>query len=437
MTYTEAVRYVNKLTKFGINLGLKRIRLLLSLVGNPHYYLQFIHIGGTNGKGSTAVMVASILQAAGYRVGLFTSPHLSDYTERISINGEKILHEEFAEIVSRLKPLLDNIAREGNEHPTEFEVNTALAFLYFYENNVDFVVLEVGLGGRVDSTNVVTPLISVITNVGMDHMNYLGNTLKEIAREKAGIIKRGKKVITASCDAEVLKVLQEECRRKYTDLIQVGRDITWKVVKRGTWGQIADILGIKRYYRKLYIPLLGAHQVINAATAVGSIELLEKEGAVTTCEDDIRKGLERVRWPGRFEVISREPYIIIDAAHNFDGALCLRRSLQELFKQRKIVFLIGMLADKERNKVAELLFPLVSAVIVTRPRSTRAGNWRYLAEEFRKYTPNVYSLENPSEALLKALEIASKEEVICITGSFYMIGEMREELLRMFRKFKF
>lgn len=423
--YKEALDYLSGLAKFGVKLGLERIAYLLDVLGNPQKSLSFLHVGGTNGKGSTAAMASNMLQEAGYRVGLFTSPHLTDYCERVMVNSRKISPEDLTLFLARLKPLMNKMVREGYEHPTEFEVLTALAILYFHKEQVDLAVLEVGLGGEYDATNVVTPLVSIITNIGKDHLHYLGKDLKKIARAKAGIIKQRGMVVTAAEQASVLEVFEETCCRQAAKLFRVGRDITWKLSESSTQGQRFHLWGLKEFYPNLESSLIGEHQMVNAATAVGAVELLSLFGFPVS-ETSIRQGLRQTRWPGRLEVLSREPTILIDAAHNYSGALSLRKALGDLFRYRHLIFVLGMLPDKERDRVGSLLAPLASAVVVTKPRHPLASDWKVLATVCKCFTDDVYVIEELALALEKALSLAQKEDLVCITGSFYIIGEARE-----------
>ncbi|MDD4237625.1 MAG: bifunctional folylpolyglutamate synthase/dihydrofolate synthase [Desulfotomaculaceae bacterium] len=425
--FHEAMEYVASLGKFGFNFGLERIEELLSRLGNPHQQLKIIHVGGTNGKGSTTAMLAAILQKAGYRVGTFTSPHLHSYTERFQINGVNIPEASIAALIYELRPHLDAMVAEGFEHPTEFEVATAGAFLYFSREKIDYLVLEVGLGGAIDSTNVAMPLVSVITNVAFDHMDYLGYTIREIAGVKAGIIKPGVPVVTAA-EGEGLEVIKEVSRKNNCRLIRLGQDVTWEHISLSQEKQRFTIRGLRGVYENLTLYLIGRHQQINAATAVAAAELLMELG-VSISAAAVRYGLAATRWPGRLEIMRREPLVLIDGAHNFDGARALRLALEETFPGRSIVLMIGMLGDKERARVAAELAPLARAVVVTRPNSPRAGNWQELAREAERYTPEVYVIEDIGEALNMALSLAGPGEMVCVTGSLYMLAEARELLL--------
>lgn len=426
MHYRQALEYLRNLTKFGMNLGLGRIRELLRRLDNPQLKLKVIHVGGTNGKGSTSSMIASVLQQGGYRVGVFTSPHLSHYTERFCINGEQISPQRLADLITEIKPHLEAMVADGFEHPTEFEVSTALACCYFYQQGVDVAVFEVGLGGAIDSTNVVQPLVSVITNVSMDHTDYLGQTVTEIAQVKAGIIKPGVPVVTAATGA-ALEVIKQNCERQQSPLTVVGECYNWHATKTAELtGQHLTIAGPKQSYTDIVLPLLGEHQQINAVTAVAALEQL-KDFALTP--ELVRQGLARVTWPGRFEVLPGQPTVILDGAHNLAGAQALAKTLQNFFPGRPMVLVLGMLADKERQQVIATLAPLARAIVVTKPNNPRAGAWQQVAHWCRQYVPEIYCLEQVGTAVDQAFALAKPDEIICITGSLYMLAEARAHLM--------
>lgn len=428
MNYEEALAFLKDLTKFGYNFGLGRITQLLSMLGNPHQKLKVIHIGGTNGKGSTAAMVTEILLAAGFKTAIFSSPHLHNYTERMRTNGIEIPRERLASLVTRLRPKLEQMVAEGFEHPTEFEVNTAIALLYFAEEKVDFAVLEVGLGGAIDSTNVVESMVTVITNVGMDHMDYLGNDLKSIATVKAGIIKSHTKVVTATERPTALKIIQETALEKQAELLVLGRDFKIEILSSDLEGVHFNYFGVQNNYHELKIPLLGEHQGINGATAVAVMECLASLGYPIN-EQAIRDGLWKVNWLGRLEVLQRKPYILIDAAHNVDGALTLKKALKDLFSYKSLILVLGMLADKEREKVLSIIAPLADVLIITKPNSPRAGDWERIGDFAKDYVKNIEIIPNIEEAVTKGLSLAGEEDLFCVTGSIYMIAEARELLL--------
>ncbi len=424
MNFDESIEFLRNLTKFGFNFGLNRIEELLRRLGNPHRELRVIHVGGTNGKGSTATMIAGILQAAGYRTGMFTSPHIHSYCERYKIDGMDISRDRIAEMMTVLRPHLEEMVAEGFEHPTEFEVSTALGFLYFYRENVDFLVLEVGLGGAIDSTNVVIPLVSVITNVAMDHMDYLGNSVREIAGVKSGIIKQGIPVVTAADDPDALEVIRKAAGEKGCILVQIGRDVTWQLKNSTPEGQEFDIHTPERVYKNLFISLAGHHQVINAATAVAAVEQLAGNGYVFDAET-VARGLAGARWPARLETVRENPRVVLDGAHNLHGSATLKKALTEVFSYRNLILVFGMLGDKEREKVVAMLAPLAKAVVVTKPNSPRAGDWEKIADEVRKYIDEVYLIEDIRLAVQKGMEMAETEDLVCITGSLYMVAEAR------------
>ncbi|HEC92033.1 MAG TPA: bifunctional folylpolyglutamate synthase/dihydrofolate synthase, partial [Candidatus Atribacteria bacterium] len=299
ITYAEALDYIYNLNKYGIKLGLNNISYLLFLLGNPHKYLNIIHISGTNGKGSTAAIISSILQANGFETGLYTSPHFVDFTERMKINSQNISQEKVCELLERIKPYIEEVSNTtGYNHPTFFEVITAMAFLYFYEEKVDFLVLEAGLGGRLDATNVCQPLISVITRIDYDHTDKLGSSLKEIAREKSGIIKPGKIVISSSQYVEAYKEIKKIANERNSPLFSIGKKINYQIKKTDITGSIFNLKGIYSEYKDLYVSLIGKHQVDNAATAIATMEALRIKG-LNIPTKAIRDGLGKVKWEGR------------------------------------------------------------------------------------------------------------------------------------------
>ncbi|HHT63073.1 MAG: bifunctional folylpolyglutamate synthase/dihydrofolate synthase [Bacillota bacterium] len=425
MNYQESIEYLKSLTTFGINLGLGRIKNLLSRLGSPEKELNFVHVAGTNGKGSTCAMLASILDRSGLKVGLFTSPHIHSYTERIRINGREIREDEISQLITEIRVPLDEMVREGVEHPTEFEVTTALALLYFARQQVDIAILEAGLGGAIDSTNVVMPRLSIITNIGMDHMDYLGLTLEDIARVKAGIIKPGRDVITATDEPQAIRVIKEKAREENAPLWEYGKDFQVEPVSDSLEGQIFNCRVKETYFSGLKITLLGQHQLINASLAVAAAVKLGV-GA-----DAIRKGLAGTEWPCRLEMVRHHPLVVIDAAHNHHGIKVLVQALKDYWPRQRKVLLLGMLADKERDKVVGEIAPLVEKVVVTKPNSPRAGKWQEVAEFVRPYVKKEVVIEEDiSRAVDKALELTGDEEMLLITGSIYMVSEARAHLLQ-------
>ncbi|RJX16797.1 MAG: bifunctional folylpolyglutamate synthase/dihydrofolate synthase [Desulforudis sp.] len=433
MYYDAALEYLRSIAAAGSRLGLNRVLRLLGRLDNPHHGLPCVHVGGTNGKGSVTAMLTAILVAAGYRVGTFTSPHLVDYIERFCLDGKPVEPERLAGLITALQPVLDDAAED--ERLTEFEIHTVLALRLFREEQVDIAILEVGLGGRLDATNVVTPLVSVITNVTYDHMDYLGETLEAIAAEKAGIIKPGVPVVTAA-EGPALGVIEEVCQVGGSRLIWVGRDVRWEAFPAGIEGQAVSVYGIGPAYRNLRIPMLGVHQAVNTACAVTTVNLLNDRG-FPLVESAIREGLAEVRWPGRFEILERDGVtVVLDAAHNAAAAAALGGTLRQVFPQNPVTMVLGVLADKDRERVVAELVPLAAHVVVTRPPTARAGEWRDVAVFAREYGPAVYEIEDYREALAKglslALEIGHHSErvpgVLLITGSIYLLGALRVKL---------
>ncbi|HZK58130.1 MAG TPA: folylpolyglutamate synthase/dihydrofolate synthase family protein, partial [Clostridia bacterium] len=325
MNYEQALDYIHGTYKFGSKLGLENTKYLLGLLGNPHKNLKVIHVAGTNGKGSVSSYIHTILKEEGYKVGLYISPYLEEFTERMIINGKEIPRERLAEVTEVVKEKVEQMVKDGKNHPTEFEVVTAIAFYYYAQENVDFLVLEVGLGGRLDSTNVVgDPLVSVITPIGYDHMEYLGETLEEIAYEKGGIIKEGGFTLLYPQEKEAMGVLENLCNERNNKLFVIDFD-ELTIHRSNMEEQVfsANILG--KSYNNAKIKLAGLHQIYNACTALGAIEILKEHRNINISDEAILGGLGNTKWAGRFEVLQKEPLIIIDGAHNLHGADSLRR----------------------------------------------------------------------------------------------------------------
>ncbi len=427
ITYAEALGYIYNLNKYGIKLGLNNISYLLFLLGNPHKNLNIIHIGGTNGKGSTAAMISSILQANGFKTGLYTSPHLVDFTERMKINSQNISQEKVCELLERIKPYIEEVSNTaGYNHPTFFEVITAMAFLYFYEEKVDFLVLEVGLGGRLDATNVCQPLISVITQIDYDHMDKLGNSLKEIAREKSGIIKSGEIVISSSQYDEAYNEIKKITDERNSPLFSIGKEINYQIKKTDIKGSIFDLKGIYNEYKDLHVSLIGKHQVDNAATAIAAIEALRIKG-LSIPTKAIRDGLEKVRWEGRLEIIQYDPLLVLDGAHNPNGIKIVRQTLEELFSYNRLILVLAIFSDKDYKKMIQIISPLADLIITTKAENPRATPPQVIAKEAEQYKnkKKIIVTENITQAINCALSNSKKNDLICITGSLYTVGEAK------------
>ncbi len=420
MNYDQAIEYIHGTSKFGVKLGLENVKTLLDLMGNPHKNLRYVHVAGTNGKGSTVAFIGSILVESGYRVGIYTSPFIQRFTERIRINNDEISKEDLARIASFVREKVEIMVSKGFNHPTEFEIVTAIAFQYFFEQDCDIVVLEVGLGGRFDSTNVIDdPLVSVITTISYDHMDILGDTLSKIAFEKAGIIKDGTNVVLYPQADEAERVFEEVCKEKNAKLNKISFDVA-KILGFSIDGQEFNYKEMK----SLRISLLGKHQIKNAVTAIEAVSVLREKGYNIT-EDSIRKGLLKAKWPGRLEVLCRKPVFIIDGAHNLEGARALTGFLKEYFPQNKIVFIMGILKDKEYLSIIEEVVPYAKYIITVTPQNKRALPAKELSEIIKRYCNNIVTSDTIEGAVKKSLELTPEDGLICAFGSLYYIGEVR------------
>ncbi len=455
MDYQQALDYIYSFVNYetmpmsrdAANFDLRRMDELMLRLGNPHQAARSVHITGTKGKGSTAAMMASVLTAAGYTTGLNTSPHLVDLRERIKIDGRFIAEEELAALVERLKPEIEVVNQEATYGElTTFEVLTALAFYYFKEKGVDFQVMEVGLGGRLDATNIINPEVSVITSISFDHTEVLGNSLTEIAGEKAGIIKQGGVVVIAPQPGDVVRVIAEAAARRGAKLVRVGSDVTWQSLDFDLDRQLFEVRGRLGSYR-LAIPLLGCHQLNNAATAVAALEVLVEKG-FNISADNIAHGLAQVSWPGRFQILRRHPLIVADGAHNLDSVQRLRETLEQYFGLStrsspkevtpakglphidRAILIMGASFDKKLSSVISELLPLFDKVIVTRSLHPRAAAPAALVAEFAKHGVETLVTDNVPEALSLAVTLAGDSDLICVTGSLFVVGEVIEQVDR-------
>lgn len=439
LDYRSALKYILGLTNYEKslkelyspgNVDLERVRVLLRRLGSPESGLKIVHIAGTKGKGSTAAMISSVLRKAGYRVGLFTSPHLHTFRERIQVDGEPISAEDFAAAIARVKPHVDELNAAG-EHGfiTTFEALTATALLYFAEKGVEALVFEVGVGGRLDATNVVTPEVSVITSISRDHTELLGETLPEIAGEKAGIVKAGIPVVVAPQRSEAEEVFERIARERGSEMVSVGREVVWHSLEHGEWGQKLLVRDFEKEYR-VSMPLLGDHQQENAATAITALSVLRSQGWDIS-DGDIVDGFVDIRWPGRMEELGRRPLVIADGAHNGDSARRLREALTKYYEFEKVVLVVGVSADKNVEDIAAELVPLASTVILTKSRHMRAAGPDAIAGAFSRPDIIVETTDSVKQALSRAREMASEEDLICVTGSLFVVGEAIEAVKRV------
>jgi dihydrofolate synthase / folylpolyglutamate synthase len=419
------------------NLG--RMVDLLRLMGDPHKQYPVIHVAGTKGKGSTSAMIASVLQASGYQVGFYTSPHLQDYTERIQVNGVAISHEELVDLVEQVKPLVAQV-----KELTTFEITTAISFLYFAQKKCAAAVIEVGLGGRLDATNVVDPLVSVITSLSMDHMHVLGDTLTKIAFEKAGIIKPGRPVVLSQQREDALAVVVQVAQERGCELVQVGQDfrfspgehdlqgqsfVVWRAEDQAQMDHLLEseqAIGANGWKpEKLCVPLLGYHQVQNAVTAYAALKVADQNGLMVS-DSAIREGFAQVSWPARFEILQNDPMLIVDSAHNRDSALKLRATLDDYLPGKPVILIFGASEDKDVHGMFEELLPRVRRVVATRsehPRALEVEQIVNLAHQFGRPAQAQVPVE---KALEKAFELAKKENaVILAAGSLFIAAAVR------------
>jgi dihydrofolate synthase / folylpolyglutamate synthase len=427
MNYTEAMNYIRNTAKFGSNLGLERTEKILELLGEPHKKLKCIHIAGTNGKGSTTAMLSEVLKAAGFKVGMYISPYLEEFEERMQINGTNISKDDLSKVITRVSETVEKVVELGYEHPTEFEIITCAMFLYFYDMKVDYAVVEVGLGGRLDSTNVITPVLSIITSISYDHMKILGNTLGEIAYEKAGIIKKDVPVVLYPQERESLLIIKRVCSEKTSKFIEVPDQCVelkaMDIHNRNNYTQNLIIKTDNDSY-DIELSLLGKHQMLNCAVVVFAVEELNKQG-MNISKEHMLTALKKVKWPGRLEVMSSKPLVVIDGAHNIDGIKKLSESLDMYFSYEKVILILGILADKQVKEMINVIVPKAHKVIAVTPNSERAELASELAEEIREMNDNVQVIEDYQEAYKTALDSCGHKDLLLISGSLYMIGDMR------------
>ena len=437
MNYQQAIAYLHSLTDYektrierytSETFDLSRVERLLAAVGNPHTRFPALHIAGTKGKGSTAALSESSLRAAGYCTGLYTSPHLHTFRERIQVAGRKIAREEVITLVEEVRPLI-----ERTPGVTTFEAITAIGFLYFAYSDVDIAVVEVGLGGRLDATNVLTPEVSVITSLSLDHTYLLGNTLAEIAYEKAGIIKPGIPAVSAPQRAEAIKVLEAVSRERGASLVEVGRDWDYDPGPADLEGQyftacrIADEgSGLDGEY---WIPLLGRHQLENATSAIAALDILRRRGFRIPAEA-VHEGLRNVHWPGRLEILSREPLVVVDCAHNPYSAQVLRKALEEWFPDRRWVLIFGASADKDIAGMLRALLPISEYTIVTRSDHPRAAAPIELADVVASVGGGAEVSVNVRKSIRRGLAVMDPGSGLLVTGSIFLVADAREEWAR-------
>jgi dihydrofolate synthase/folylpolyglutamate synthase len=421
MTYAELTSWMFNLERFGIKLGLDNITEFMERIGDPQKDFRSVHVTGTNGKGSVCAMIAEVLQRHGLSVGLYTSPHLVDFRERIVVDGTKISESDVVRIATELRSEMDAMSSQSSEKQlTFFEFTTGLAFRYFSERRVDMVVAEVGLGGRLDATNVLMPEAAAITRIGLEHTNYLGNTLQEIAREKAGIIKDGIPVVTCERNPDVLGVIRNVCAKRRARLRSIGTDFEVSSIKQDLTGTTFDFDGVHSY-SSLNTRLLGRHQAENAACAVAVLEEL-KSGGLDLSERAIREGLAATKWPGRLDVVSSNPLVILDGSHNPDGVATTVRILEHL-RVTPLTYVVGCMDDKDSQGIMKELAPTASRIICTQTRNKRALPADRLAEiAKRAFQGPIETCGSSEDAFDRGIE-SHNGNGLCVIGSLYLVGE--------------
>ncbi|MCD1258199.1 bifunctional folylpolyglutamate synthase/dihydrofolate synthase [Paenibacillus athensensis] len=438
-TAREAIDWiVGRMEKLGMKPGLARMQQLMARLGHPERRLKFIHVAGTNGKGSTCAFLTSVLRACGYDVGTFTSPYLEKYTNRIQVNGEDIDDASLVRLVNELKPVIEEISQEEEYGPpTMFEITTALAIMYFAKVGYpDYVVWETGLGGRLDCTNIVTPVVSVITNVGHDHMEILGDTLELVAAEKAGIIKAGVPVITAVDHPGALAVVEQTAKDKMATIYKLGAQYGFTPTGSELDNQRLDFRGPFRELQDVEISLNGSHQLTNAAVAIMTLEVLRQYYACIVDDEDLRRGLRETRWPGRLEMISQQPRLLLDGAHNPEGAQTLAAALRDVYRYDKLHFMIGMLSTKNHTGYLRHILPLVDTLILTEPdfhKKGEASKLAELAQELLKdmnLQADIVVERDWKRALTLLTERTGSDDLAVVSGTLYLISDVRSWIIK-------
>ena len=423
MNYEEAMNFIQKTNKFRSVLGLDNIRELLERLGNPQDQLRVVHIAGTNGKGSTLAFLAGIFRESGYRAGRYVSPASFSYEERFRINEENISKKDLCFYMEKIKNVAEEMVKDGLSHPTMFEIETALSFLYFLDKKVDVVLLETGMGGRLDATNVVKkPIATVIASIGMDHMQFLGDTLEKIASEKAGIIKEGCPVISYDNTKEVNEVIKNKAKQMHAKVTFVN-SAGIRVLQESLNGESFSYRSSDgRWYEKIEIPLLGRHQINNAALALETLNVIKNYYCISDFQTE--DGMRKTIWRGRIEILEREPMVICDGAHNPDGAKSLLSFLQNNFTNQRLIYIMGVLSDKDYEQMVQILAPAADKIYTVAPDNPRALSSRELCNCISKYHQNVEERQRLAECLSEVRQKAEKDDVIIICGTLSFQNEL-------------
>lgn len=417
MTYQETLDFLFSIEKFGMKLGLERIRACMDALGNPQDRYPIVHVAGTNGKGSTAAMIQSIMTSAGYKVGLLTSPHLVDFAERARIGYQNCEQEFIVDFVERNRELMTKIPI------SYFEITTALGFEYFAQKGVDIGVIEVGMGGRLDATNVVNPEVCIITNIGYEHTKSLGNTLELIAAEKGGIIKPGTTCISASREDSVVKTIRGICESRHADFISIHDHSHWSVVSADITGSTINACINGKDYENVFVNLPGRHQAENAVTALTAVRKLADNGFEIS-KAAVLEGLRSIQWKGRLQTISRKPLVVADAAHNSAGMRTLRAAIREFLPDKRIIVVLGVLSEKDYVSMLEDIEQFADYLIIAKPDSTRAADPELLAQKAREMSIECQVIPSVQEAYRKARSMAGENDLILVAGSLYTVGEV-------------
>lgn len=423
MNYEEVMNFIQNTNKFGSVLGLDNIRELLERLGNPQDQLRVVHIAGTNGKGSTLAFLAGIFRESGYRAGRYVSPASFSYEERFRINEENISKKDLCFYMEKIKNVAEEMVKDGLSNPTMFEIETALSFLYFLDKKVDVVLLETGMGGRLDATNVVKkPIATVIASIGMDHMQFLGDTLEKIASEKAGIIKEGCPVISYDNTKEVNEVIKNKAKQMHAKVTFVN-SAGIRVLQESLNGESFSYRSSDgRWYEKIEIPLLGRHQINNAALALETLNVIKNYYCISDFQTE--DGMRKTIWRGRIEILEREPMVICDGAHNPDGAKSLLSFLQNNFTNQRLIYIMGVLSDKDYEQMVQILAPAADKIYTVAPDNPRALSSRELCNCISKYHQNVEERQRLAECLSEVRQKAEKDDVIIICGTLSFQNEL-------------
>ena len=435
MNIDEAIDWLFNVRRFGPDRTLEPTRVFLELLGNPQNSFKTIHIGGTNGKGSTSAYTASILEAAGYKVGLYTSPHLERFNERIKINNVEISDEDAARLLTKSREVFEEMMSLPEPMPLRFfDILTGVCFKYFEEQGVDFGVIEVGLGGRLDATNIIIPLVSIITNIGYEHVNILGPTLEDIAYEKAGIIKQGVPIVTGETKQNVVEVFKETANQMGSELLQVGLDSKYDRISTGKEGQVFDLKTPINQYKGLETPLFGMHQIINASVAITALETLKKQG-INISREAVEEGVKEVYWPARLEVIRKEPLIILDCAKDAEATEAVKETIKKELNNHRIIAVVSISSDKNIEGMIKNIAEIAEHFILTKHSVTyRAAEPERLIKEIEKYGKSYEVYLDRDEAFRHAAETARVGDMVLVIGSVYLAGDARAFYARYFSR---